>query len=115
MKLLDSHAHLDMLKQPQAALERARAVGVIQIVSIGIDLESSRAAARLAAENEDVFFTAGLHPHDAEQESPSLWKDMETLARGQGAVAVGECGLDFSATARPGPCSAGRFSAKSSW
>jgi TatD DNase family protein len=57
----------------------------------------------LAAENEDVFFTAGLHPHDAEQESPSLWKDMETLARGQGAVAVGECGLDFFRDRSPRP------------
>ena len=50
MGLIDTHCHLDMLKgTPGAALAEARAAGVEAVVTIGIDLRSSRLAAGLAA------------------------------------------------------------------
>jgi len=94
MILVDSHAHLDLLKEPLAAMQRARDAAVAQIVTIGVDLASSQKAARFAVENEAVFFTVGLHPHDAAQADEDMWRAMARLA-GQGAVAWGECGLDF--------------------
>lgn len=102
LDLIDSHAHLDLLKEPEAALERARAAGVAQVVTIGIDLATSQKAAGFAAQNGDVFYTVGLHPHDAEQANDAMWADMERLAR-QGAVAWGECGLDFFRDRSPRP------------
>jgi TatD DNase family protein len=102
LNLIDSHAHLDLLKEPEAALERARAAGVAQVVTIGIDLATSQKAAGFAAAHDDVFYTVGLHPHDAEQASDAMWADMENLAR-QGAVAWGECGLDFFRDRSPRP------------
>ncbi len=94
MELIDTHAHLDMLEDPEAALTRARAAGVVQMVTIGVDLASSRRAAELARTHRDVFYTVGLHPHDAAQTGEALWAEIEALARA-GAMAVGECGLDF--------------------
>lgn len=94
MRIIDTHAHLDMLDNPAAALKRARAVGVVQVVTIGVDRDSSRQAARLAGEHQDVYFTVGLHPHEADSADEDLWREMEALAR-TGAVAIGECGLDF--------------------
>jgi len=102
LDLIDSHAHLDLLKEPEAALERARAAGVAQVVTIGIDLATSQKAASYAAEHGDVFYTVGLHPHDAEQANNAMWVDMENLAS-QGAVAWGECGLDFFRDRSPRP------------
>lgn len=102
LELIDSHAHLDMLRQPEAALERARAAGVAQVVTIGIDLETSQKAAGLAAAHSEVFYTVGLHPHDAAQANEEVWAEMENLAR-QGAVAWGECGLDFYRDRSPRP------------
>lgn len=102
LELIDSHAHLDMLGQPEAALERARAAGIAQVVTIGIDLETSQKAAGFAAAHSDVFYTVGLHPHDAAQASEEVWAEMENLAR-QGAVAWGECGLDFYRDRSPRP------------
>ncbi len=50
MGLIDTHCHLDMLKgTPDEALAEARAAGVDAVVTIGIDLRSSRIAAGLAA------------------------------------------------------------------
>ena len=94
MQLIDTHAHLNMLKDPQAALDAARAASVCQIITVGIDLDSSNEAARFARENEDVFYTVGLHPHDSEAANDELWPQLADLAR-QGAVAWGECGLDY--------------------
>ncbi|MFH2128238.1 MAG: TatD family hydrolase [Pseudomonadota bacterium] len=102
LTLVDSHAHLDMLKDPEAALERASAAGVVQVVTIGIDLATSQKAAGFAAGHDDVFYTVGLHPHDAAQASEAVWDQMESLAR-QGAVAWGECGLDFFRDRSPRP------------
>jgi TatD DNase family protein len=95
LELFDSHAHLDLLSDPAAVMQRARAAGVSQVATIGVDLASSAKAAALAAQLEGVCFSVGLHPHDAIQaQEPGYWQRLEQLAR-QGAVAVGECGLDF--------------------
>lgn len=102
LELIDSHAHLDLLKQPAAALQRARTAGIVQVVTIGIDLETSQEAAGFAAAHSDVFYTVGLHPHDAAQANDDVWAAMETLAK-HGAVAWGECGLDYYRDRSPRP------------
>ncbi len=102
LTLLDSHAHLDLLKEPEAALERAREAGVAQVVTIGIDLATSQKAAGFATKHDDVFYTVGLHPHDAAQASEAVWSQLESLAQ-QGAVAWGECGLDYFRDRSPRP------------
>lgn len=103
MDLIDSHAHLDMLKDFPGALDRARQAGVSQVITIGIDLKTSMRAAEMARTNEGVFCTVGLHPHDAAQANEGLWPEMKRLAREAGAVAVGECGLDFYRDLSPRP------------
>jgi TatD DNase family protein len=54
MQIIDTHAHLDMLDDAEAALTRARQAGVVQVVTIGVDLASSRAAAALAGAHAGV-------------------------------------------------------------
>ena len=95
MKLVDTHAHLDLLKDANGAFLRAQEAGVGQIVTIGIDLDSSRLAAQYSRDMRGVFCTVGLHPHDASKSRPELWAEMKLLALTTPAVAIGECGLDF--------------------
>lgn len=95
MKLIDTHAHLDLLEDPLAAFGRAKEAGVGQIITVGIDLESSRRAADFSRDLLGVFCTVGLHPHEAAKASPDLWAELKLLALTVSAVAVGECGLDF--------------------
>jgi TatD DNase family protein len=84
-----------MLDRPEASVAQARAVGVEQIVTIGIDGSTSRCAVDLAARLRGVFATVGLHPHDADAFDDGLLGELERLARSPRVVAVGECGLDF--------------------
>lgn len=84
-----------MLGDPAAALASARAAGVETVVTIGIDVATSRRAVELAAEFPGVYATVGLHPHDAESGDQATLDELERLAAAPKVVAVGECGLDY--------------------
>ncbi|MEO8578336.1 MAG: TatD family hydrolase [Gemmatimonadales bacterium] len=102
---IDSHAHL---ADPAfdgdrgAVIERARQAGADAVVCIGSgsgagDVLGAASASRdVARANPDfVWFTAGVHPHDAIGfDAP---RDVESLRScvADGAVAIGECGLDY--------------------
>ncbi|MFH1033204.1 MAG: TatD family hydrolase [Pseudomonadota bacterium] len=110
MHLIDSHAHLDLLPDLGAALERAAGAGVAQIVTIGVDLASSQAAAGLAQAHAQVFASVGLHPHDAAQaQGEDYFRQMRELALTSAAVAIGECGLDYFRDRSPRPLQAQAF------
>jgi len=53
--VIDTHAHLDALKDPASALARARAVGVERVIAIGSGLASARATQTLAGREQGVF------------------------------------------------------------
>jgi TatD DNase family protein len=95
---IDSHAHLDMdafdPDRPQV-IERAVAKGLKGIITIGIDLESSRKALALAKIYQMIWATVGVHPHDAASFNPEILPQLTKLADDKHVVAVGEIGLDF--------------------
>ena len=78
-----------------AVLKRAEKAGVSQLIVTGASLEGSSRAARLATKHLQLFATAGIHPHHAEETTTdSLTKIME-LSRLPKVKAIGETGLDF--------------------
>ena len=96
--LIDSHAHLDMSEfdmDREEVLERADQTGVVHIISIGIDLDSSAAAIDLARQYGCVSASVGCHPHNADGCSPSDLTQLATLASDPEVVAWGEVGLDY--------------------
>ena len=98
MKLIDSHAHLDMKdfkNDFDRVLSRALDGGIRHIVTIGIDLNSSRAALELAENYEFISSTIGFHPHAADRVTEELLKQIAGLAQNENIVAWGEIGLDF--------------------
>jgi TatD DNase family protein len=96
--LFDTHAHLhfpELAPELDAVLGRARAAGVRGIVTIGTDVETSRAAIAIAEREPDVWASVGVHPHDAAQVDGAALDDIERLAGAERVVAIGEIGLDF--------------------
>jgi TatD DNase family protein len=91
---VDSHCHLQSLSDPEGAIERARRAGVIGMVCVGTDLETSRQAVELAARHPDVHATVGLHPHDATKLGDE-WERLEALAESADVVGIGETGFDY--------------------
>jgi TatD DNase family protein len=91
--VIDTHAHLDLLEDADAAVERARAAGVRAILTVGIDRERWRRSLELADRHDDVRVILGIHPHNAGGDST-----VDELREAHGdprVVAVGETGLDY--------------------
>lgn len=96
--LIDSHAHLDMEEfheDLELVIERAVEGGVENIITIGIDLESSIAALDIASRHSFIYCTVGFHPHDADKVTDSGLLELQGLAKEKKIVAWGEIGLDF--------------------
>ena len=97
---LDSHCHVTAERfdaDRDAVMARAREAGVETLIAIGsgYGVEGSGASVALAKEHPDVFATAGVHPHDADQlDDAGRAKLRQWLAEPR-VVAVGECGLDY--------------------
>lgn len=94
--VFDSHCHLDLLELPvPRALAAAHAVGVKQLMTIGVDLKSSRWSARCARENGDVFAGVAVHPNETTGLRDDVLDDIAELAAEPEVRAVGETGLDY--------------------
>jgi TatD DNase family protein len=92
--VIDTHAHLDALEDPDDAVARASEAGVGRILTVGTTVEGCRRALELADAHDGVFAILGIHPHEAAAEGGRL-DELEPLLRHPKAVAVGETGLDF--------------------
>ncbi|MGV8074585.1 MAG: TatD family hydrolase [Syntrophobacteraceae bacterium] len=102
--MIDTHAHLDFPEFSQdlkPVLSRAAQAGVREIITIGIDINSSELAAALAGEYAELYAAVGIHPHCAyhlELETLSIMRD---LACRHKVVAIGEIGLDYYRDRQP--------------
>jgi TatD DNase family protein len=108
---LDSHTHLDMITLPPSeVVASARAAGIVRIVTVGTDLESSRWSARCATEHDAVYAAVAIHPNETQTVSAEVGTGapapgspaadevlagIEELAARPRVVAVGETGLDY--------------------
>ena len=94
--MIDTHAHLDAATEEAAALvRRATDAGVTRIVAVGSGIESCQVTLRLAHEHEGVYAALGIHPHQAGTDDATRLQELRELLHHEGAVAVGETGLDF--------------------
>jgi TatD DNase family protein len=97
LEWIDSHTHLEH-EYPFTVdeyLANARAQGVRQFVTIGTRPESLRKLKEYADRHVDVYFTVGIHPHEAKDFNPAVERTMDELRAHPKCVAVGEIGLDY--------------------
>ena len=96
---VDSHAHLAdpaFDEDRDDVIARAKGAGASAVICIGESLDAARRADVLASRHAGFcYHTAGVHPHDAatfdrSRDVPALRVELTG-----GAVAVGECGLDY--------------------
>ncbi len=102
--LIDTHAHLDfpeLAGDLTAVLDRARGNGVLEIITIGIDIGSSRKAVELAGAHPCVWATVGIHPHDAFRLDAGASAELLELAKSKKVLAIGEIGLDYFRDYKP--------------
>lgn len=95
----DSHVHLADKAfdgDVNVVIERARADGARALVCIGESPAASIRAQAIAAQFPGlVWHTCGVHPHDAASWDTDHDANAIRQAVANGAVAIGECGLDY--------------------
>lgn len=106
----DQHCHLDDDSAAEV-IAAATAAGVVRLVDVGTDLDSSIAALERARRFPGVWATAGLHPHDARHGLDGI----EDLLSYPEVVAVGECGLDHHYDNSPRPAQRDAFARQIAW
>jgi len=89
--MIDTHCHLDYIEDPASTRGE---LGLSGMVCIGASLEHARNAVALAEQFGDVWATVGLHPTDADEDSPEVRMGIEALAGHGRVVGIGESGLD---------------------
>lgn len=96
--LMDTHCHLDFSSfdpDREQVLNDAFALGVVQLIDPGIDLETSRKAVELAQAFPQVFAAVGLHPNESDQWKPETYASLKSLSASPKVIAIGEIGLDY--------------------
>ena len=98
MEFVDTHAHLDFEYEegitPEKIIKEASEVGVNRIITIGSDPASLKKIYDIANNFENVYYTLGVHPHEAKDFNLEIEKEILSL-KSKKCVAIGEIGLDF--------------------
>lgn len=98
MVLIDSHCHLasrELWPRSRELIQRARAVGVAELVCIATDADDAQRALQLSAADDRVHAVCGLHPHETAKAPPGWDSTLLELARRPDVRAIGEMGLDY--------------------
>ena len=96
--LIDSHCHLDfpeLAADRAGVLARAKAEGVVRMVTISTRVRRFDEIRAIAEENPEVWCSVGTHPHNAQEEPEVETSDLVRLAAHPRCVAIGEAGLDY--------------------
>lgn len=96
--LIDTHCHLDFPDfeaERDAIIERARAAGVGQMITISTRVKRFDTIFAIAEAYPNVFCSVGTHPHNADEELDITADDLVRLSAHPKVVAIGEAGLDY--------------------
>ena len=96
--LIDTHAHIDMLENPELAIKEAKDAGVKEIIIPSASEDSFDKILELCHKYNDIYALLGVHPEDCEKFSDSTAKKIIELAKDKKVVGIGEIGLDYHYT-----------------
>jgi TatD DNase family protein len=97
-KLIDTHAHLDELKNLDLMLEEAKKAGIIAIIAVGSNQQSNIKTLEISQKHRHFVYPAlGLHPWElANLGTFEIDDNLRFIEQNiASAVAVGEIGLDY--------------------
>jgi TatD DNase family protein len=99
MQFIDSHCHVhfDDFLDPEQVIADAAKNNVNRLICVGVSLEDSQRAIDFAEKHENVWATAGAHPHDGADyiHNTQAGEILNKLSKNPKVVAIGEIGLDY--------------------
>ena len=96
--MIDSHCHLDyepLFTDIKNVIKRSQDIGIEKILTICTTIQSYEKIIRIINENEIVFGTFGIHPHEVENNFISTNVIITNIKQNKKIIGIGETGLDF--------------------
>lgn len=94
MTLVDSHCHLNMLDDVDAALLYAKEQGVNHFLCVAVTLDDHATLTKIASQHSNVYISVGMHPNEMPEKIVTL-SELLPLAQHARVIAIGETGLDY--------------------
>lgn len=94
--MIDTHAHINMLKNPSQEIENSISKGVKTIIVPASSPEDFGDILKLAEMHGEIYAALGVHPEEISKCAGHTLKNMYNLAaENEKIVAIGEIGLDY--------------------
>ena len=96
--MIDSHCHLDhepLLSNLANVIKRSKDVGIKKLLTISTSNESFDRILKLINEDEMIYGTIGIHPHETINDKISSDFIVECFNKNIKIIGIGETGLDF--------------------
>ena len=96
--MIDSHCHLDhepLLSDLPNIIKRSKEVGVEKLLTISTSFESFDRIKNIVNEDEMIYGTIGIHPHETNNNKITSEFIVENLNKNSKIIGIGETGLDF--------------------
>ena len=96
--LTDSHCHLfydEILQDIDNVFVRSKKLGVNRFICVGTNINDSLLSLDISKKFENVFCSAGVHPHDSKNVDKDYIQQIELMMKSKKMIAIGEIGLDY--------------------
>ena len=96
--MIDSHCHLDhepLKSDLSNIIKRSKDVGIEKLLTISTSVESFQTIKNIINEDEIIFGTIGIHPHETDNNEISIDYIVKNFKENPKIIGIGETGLDF--------------------
>ncbi|WP_415309260.1 TatD family hydrolase [Candidatus Pelagibacter sp. Uisw_099_02] len=96
--MIDSHCHLDhspLIENLLDVVKRSRKIGITKLLTICTTLESFEKIKTIVEQDEIIFGTYGIHPHETEKNQVDKETIIRSVKENNKIIGIGETGLDF--------------------
>ena len=96
--MIDSHCHLDhepLKSDLSNIIKRSKDVGIEKLLTISTSVESFQKIKKIINEDEIIFGTIGIHPHETDNNEISIDYIVKNFEENPKIIGIGETGLDF--------------------
>ena len=96
--MIDSHCHLDheqINSDLLNVIKRSKNVGIEKLLTISTSFESFKKIKDIITEDEIIFGTIGIHPHETDNNEISVDEIVKNFDENPKIIGIGETGLDF--------------------
>ena len=96
--MIDSHCHLDheqINSDLLNVIKRSKDVGIEKLLTISTSFESFKKIKDIITEDEIIFGTIGIHPHETNSNEISVEEIVRNFDENPKIIGIGETGLDF--------------------